>query len=92
MKLGKTKYPENRPFIIANQKGIDALPFWLKKRKYNSWIWPLSDKHGNSMIGLSWDYDINNDWSKRHDPAGLIIVKNKDLTKIAVDVVEEHSR
>ena len=78
-------------FFIKNEKGIAALPRWLRKRRYNSWTIGHSDKNGNPMYGLSWDKKPDSYWSD-WEPRGLIVMLNKELEDLALSLIEKHSK
>lgn len=81
---------DRKPFIVASEKGIKALPWWLKKEKYNSWTWGGTDKNGNPMITLYWDWKPDSDWGKS-DFKGIIIITNRDFRERALEIVEKRS-
>lgn len=64
----------DKPFFVKNESDFPALRAWLKGKKYNTFISGLTDKKGNQMIGLSWDFDIDNDWSRKWVGRGLLII------------------
>lgn len=78
---------ENAPFVVSAEAALHALPGWLKKRQYNACALGLQDRHGNSMIGLSWERNPDSDWSK-HDRAGLVLIKASALYDRALEIVE----
>jgi len=81
------KNPGDR-FILKDNRGMRALGFWLKERKYNAYSEGHTDKNGNLMIGLSWEYRPDEDWSK-WEKRGLLVVVDPDYLSQAADMVKE---
>lgn len=76
-------------FVLKDERGMRALPFWLKERTYNSWGSDAKDKFGNPLIGLSYDPKPHKYWSGFED-VGLILITNHELFERAEELVHQH--
>lgn len=74
-------------FVLKDERGLAALPGWLKKRDYNGVSSGHQDRKGNPMIGLSWQRSSRN-WDKR----GLIIVLDNDLIDRAEEIAQQGAK
>ena len=82
----------NAPFVMQNSSGSKhAFKFWLKERKYNAWSIGHMDKKGQRMIGLSWEYNPESDWTK-HDRRGLVICRDDAAHEAALEIIEKYSQ
>lgn len=75
---GKTNSKEDGPFIVKCSSGLTALKYWLQNQKYNTFV-ETTDKNGNPMYGLLWDYELGKFPSERRTHRGLILVLDKNL-------------
>lgn len=77
-----------KPFFINNRESLSALSRALHKVDYNTWSSGHRTKGGKQFIGLSWDYDADNDWSKKWDKRGIIIFQNDQVADELFEDVE----
>lgn len=73
------KNPENL-FIVKCPSGLNALRYWLQKRKYNTFIHTF-DKHGKPLFGLKWDYHFGRSVSVNQKERGAVLCLDQSFEK-----------
>lgn len=80
-----------KPFIVANEKGISALPHWLKKQgSWNSYS-STSTANGNISFSIGYNTGPNSDWGKWTRYAGIVVTKDELVTP-AENLIRKHLR
>lgn len=72
-----------KPFIVKSEKALVALKYWLKERGCNTYSWS-----SRGRITVGYDADPSNDWSKKYQWRGTIIVINGDLFDATCSAIE----
>lgn len=67
-------------FVVKDERGIGALPHWLKRRAYTQWRDTLKDKNGCPLVGLR----------QGDDKRGLILCVAQELLPRVIDLVRLH--
>jgi hypothetical protein len=78
----------DKPFFFRKAENADHLSKWLQSRKYNSYTMGSTDKAGNPIFGLSWDFKPDSDWSK-WEKRGLVIVLARDQRDAVQAIIEQ---
>jgi hypothetical protein len=76
----------DKPFIVASEKGLKALPYWLRKIDYNTWSW--SDQR---RINIGWDSKPDSDWSKSY-PRGSIVITKPELFEPVLEILNQEPK
>jgi len=63
----------SKPFIIAGEKGLKALPYWLRDLGVNTYSYSRRTK-----INVGYDSKPDSDWGK-YEWRGSIIIRDPDL-------------
>lgn len=66
--------PSEKPFIVASEKALPALPRWLKERGCNTYSFSSQRR-----INVGYDTKPDSDWGGRYSKRGTIVIVNEAL-------------
>jgi hypothetical protein len=73
-------------FAVKSDADFPKLEEFLKSKKYNCYSMGHNDKKGHPFIGLSFDRDPDNEWSKKWTKEGIVWFKNDTLHNKVIEL------
>lgn len=73
----------SKPFIVANDAGLRALPRWLKERGCNTYSYAKQ-----TVIGVGYDSKPDSDWGK-YERRGTIFIRNAAMFDAVCEVIRK---
>lgn len=78
------------PFFLRRRDDWPALERWLDGRRFNCASHFSSDRKGNPMLALGWDWNPDSDHG-RVDKRGFVIVTDKTLADEVLAFIKERA-
>ena len=72
----------SKPFIVANRKGLDALPHWIKRQNFNS--------YSISLTAVPVMFNIGKDDGRRYTRTQGVLVKHGELIEPTENIIRAH--